>query len=708
MVIAMSVLLMTVGVMLVAQTLQTDPLLQANTIQHSAYRGLEAGMNAYQSIINTNPNLANCNTSTNSSALCQGAQYQKWNLVSNTDGGNGTIPEWYLFGNPQPVFNGDGSLASLQVQVVGVAGFPNHYAFQSSVANLGPVNGFLDNLWWSDFQASDTNVSNPVYTGPNAVCKYNWANNYQGPGPNCGAVFYGPTDVVNGPVFSNDSVYVSPSPTFGLAPPLPAASVKTQDPTCLFVDGSSALTTLTTALTKGAATGTTLRVNPLSSGVSPTDIVVVASGGSSQSFTATATSTTGGTTLTVTSQTANATYPVGASITTCSGASAVSNFAQVLPISAIAQPHQTPPADDSSLKLVASIAGPTNNGCVYYGPTTITLTGSTTAGTMTVTSPDTVATGNGCPLNTNGSLPHNGVVYVDNAVPTSANANSRIVAGVNPFDDTADSGHPYAQTCADDGSGMPCYFGWTGSATQDSEGDAFVSGSLAASATGSGVLTIGASNDIIITGALTYGDCASNWVGTAQQSACNYRTDKAYPNNDSLGLIANQYIEVNHPVYPTNSQFCFFNCHQQGDPLPNCGAGQVAAAPLCNPVDASGNTLTIDAALLGLTQSFGVDNYSSGSALGKLILYGSIQQEARGAVGTFSGSTVVSGYSKLYTWDPRLELVAPPSYLNPGTASYNLNSSAISPSLLCPALKNVYVSPPGTVGTTACPTVPAP
>ncbi|HEX3567852.1 MAG TPA: hypothetical protein VHU17_20985, partial [Acidimicrobiales bacterium] len=43
-----------------------------------------------------------------------------------------------------------------------------------------------------------------------------------------------------------------------------------------------------------------------------------------------------------------------------------------------------------------------------------------------------------------------------------------------------------------------------------------------------------------------------------------------------------------------------------------------------------------------------------------------------------------------YTWDPRLELVAPPSYLNPGTASYNLNSSAISPSLLCPALKNVY------------------
>jgi hypothetical protein len=639
MVIAMSVLLMTVGVMLVAQTLQTDPLLQANTIQHSAYRGLEAGMNAYQSIINTNPNLANCNTNTNGSALCQGAQYQKWNLVSNTDAGNGTIPEWYLFGNPQPVISTvDGSLTSLQVRVVGVAGFPNHYAFQSSVANLGPVNGFLTTLWWSDYQASDTNVPNPVYTLPNGasgVCKYNWNNGYNGPGSNCNPIFYGPNDFVNGPVFSNDSVYVSGSPTFGTST-IPAP-VKTQDPACLFVNGSNS---------------------------------------------------------------------------TCS--TAVSNYAQVLPISAHAQPHQTPPTDDSSLKLVAGIAGPTNNGCIYYGPTTITLTGSPpgTAGTMTVASPDTVATGSGCPLNATGSLPHNGVIYVDNAVAHSANPNSQIVVGANPFDDTADSGHPYAQTCADDGSGMSCYFGWTGSATQDSEGDAFVSGSLLASTTGSAVLTIGASNDIIITGALTYGDCAGNWVGPiAQQSACKYRTDQTYPNNDSLGLIANQYIEVNHPVYPSNSQFCFSNCHHQGDPLPNCGVGQVAAAPLCNSVDSPGsNTLTIDAALLGLTQSFGVNNYTSGGPLGKLILYGSVQQEARGGVGTFNIVTnqLVSGYSKLYTWDPRLELVAPPSYLNPGTASYNLNSSAISPSLLCPALKNVYVSPPGVVGTTGCPTVPAP
>ncbi|HEX3839387.1 MAG TPA: hypothetical protein VHU85_01200 [Acidimicrobiales bacterium] len=637
MVIAMSVLLMTVGVMLVAQTIQTDPLLQANTIQHSAYRGLQAGMDSYQSILNTNPNLANCNTSTNGNALCTGAQYQKWNLVSHTDGGNGTIPEWYLFDNPQPVFNSDGSLSSLQVQIVGVAGFPSHYAFQSSVANLAPVNGFLTNLWWSDFQASDPNVSNPVYTGPNAVCKYNYANGYNGPGANCQQVTYGPTDVVNGPVFSNDSVYVAGAPNFGTS--TNKASVKTADPGCLFVDGTS-----------------------------PPN---------------------------------------------CSSDVGIYNTAT----SADAQPKQTPPADDSSLKLVANQVAP-NNGCVYYGPTTITLTGSTTAGTMTVVSPDTVTASTGCPLSNTGvnpiagSLPPNGVIYIDNAV-AAGNANSRVVTGANPFDDvstyypaisSSDNGK-YAQTCGNytiNGRTMPCYFGWTGAATQDSEGDAFVSGSLTASSSVAGELTIGTANDIIIDGNLTYGDCTGNWVATAHQSNCNYRTDGK---NDALGLIANQYVEVDHPIYPGPiCQFLNFFCtHQTGDPLPNCGTSGALPVPLCTAVDSSGN-VTIDAAILALTQSFGINNFASGSQFGNLILYGSVQQEARGAVGTFSGNSVVSGFSKYYTWDPRLELVAPPSYLNPGTASYNLNSSAISPSLLCPALKNVY----GTAGTSVCPTVPAP
>jgi hypothetical protein len=648
MVVALSILLMTVGVMLVKQTLQTDPLLQSNSIQHAAYRGLEAGMNSYQSIVNTNPNLANCNQSTNNKSLCQGALYQTWNLVSQTNGGGGTIPEWYLFDNPQPTINADGSLATLKVQIVGVAGFPGYYSYQSAVANLAPVNGFLTNLWWSDYEASDPSATNPNYAG-GGVCKYDWQNNslgtaYSGAGSNCNPVYFGNPDTINGPVFSNDSIYVSNGntsngPNFGAASPY--SSVKTQDPLCIFTDPACPLT-------------------------DPTDV-------------------------------GNSAAP---------------------PLSADNQPHQTPPADDTSLAQVASIAAP-NNGCVYYGPTTIVLSGSQ----MTVTSLDTKIASTGCPLGgTAGNLPPNGVIYVKDAVATSLqNPNSQLYgAGANPFDDLppyfpSSDGGKFAQTCGNytitvgqsQQVTMPCYFGWTGSGTQDSEGDAFVSGNLAASSSIPGNLTIGTSNDIIIDGSsamagqdLTYSDCSGHWAGTAHESACGYRTDGS---NDVLGLIANRYIEVDHPIYPTQQ-----GSHAQYSPLPNCG-GSAPNPPLCQPLSSS-NNITIDATILALTQSFGVNNYASGSVLGDcknsgtgcIILYGSVQQEARGAVGI----SATSGFGKYYTWDPRLELVPPPSYLNPGTASYNLVSSGILPALSCPLLYQVY-SGPSTPATVACPSVPA-
>ncbi len=623
MVIGLSVLLMTVGVMLVQQTIQTDPLLQSNSIQHAAYRGLEAGMNSYQSIVNTNPNLANCNTNTNGKALCQGALYQTWNLVSNTDGGNGTIPEWYLFDNPQPVFNPDGSLATLKVQIVGVAGFLNHYSYQSSVANLASVNGFLTTLWWSDYEASDPSVTNPNYAG-GGVCRYDWYQNlYSGAGPNCNPVYFGSSDTINGPIFANDSIYVSGGPNFGTS--ANPAAVKTQDPKCLFVNGTNS---------------------------------------------------------------------------TCSTGFGI--YAP-LPPSAINQPHQLPPPDDSSLALVAGQAAP-NNGCVYYGPTTIALAGSQ----MTVTSLDTAHASTNCPLGvTAGNLPPNGVIYVQDAVANSINGNSQINgAGTNPFDDSAHN-ERYAQTCGnytDNGSTMPCYFGQTGSVAQrDAEGDAFVSGTLAGSSSVAGELTIGTSNDIIIDGNLTYTDCTS-WALTPHKSTCGYRTDGK---NDALGLIANHYVEVDHPIDPQS--------YNHDTLLPTCGSNAANAvtphliAPLCQPVDSS-NNITIDAAILALTQSFGINNFASGNQMGNcqssgtgcIILYGSLQQEARGAVGLIG----TSGFGKYYTWDPRLELVAPPSYLNPGTASYNLNSSGISPWLTCPLLYLPY-SGPNPTPTVACPAVPA-
>jgi hypothetical protein len=83
---------------------------------------------------------------------------------------------------------------------------------------------------------------------------------------------------------------------------------------CVFAELTPLTTTLTTALTAGAATGTTLNVSPLPNAVATGDSIVVGSGGSTQTFTTTATQVVGGTTLKVTSQTANATYPVGTTV----------------------------------------------------------------------------------------------------------------------------------------------------------------------------------------------------------------------------------------------------------------------------------------------------------------------------------------------------------------------------------------------------------
>ena len=86
-----------------------------------------------------------------------------------------------------------------------------------------------------------------------ADCTYDWNNNYYGPDTNnndgsvpfpgssyCSPVFFGPDDVLYGPVYSNDSIYVDGDPAFGV----PASSgqvavpstVTTHDPDCLFVD----------------------------------------------------------------------------------------------------------------------------------------------------------------------------------------------------------------------------------------------------------------------------------------------------------------------------------------------------------------------------------------------------------------------------------------------------------------------------------------
>ena len=142
--------------------------------------------------------------------------------------------------------------------------------------------------------------------------------------------------------------------------------------------------------------------------------------------------------------------------------------------------------DDNALQTIAAVGG-----CLYQGPTQITLVGTQ----MNVISPDTPASpspGTNCPnpaaagdtwTGVTGALPANGVVFVE----TASSANEK--TGANPFDDSgtlypSDAGK-YAQTLP---SCSGCYYGQT--ASPDEEADAFVKGHL------SGLLTIGTANDV--------------------------------------------------------------------------------------------------------------------------------------------------------------------------------------------------------------------
>jgi hypothetical protein len=80
----------------------------------------------------------------------------------------------------------------------------------------------------------------------------------------------------------------------------------------------------------------------------------------------------------------------------------------------------------------------------------------------------------------------------------------------------------------------------------------------------------------------------------------------------------------------------------------------------------------IDAALFTRTGSFRAENYSTRPVSGTLQLLGSIVQNTRGAVGTFSGSTITSGFSKRYRYDDRFAVstVRPPFF--PGYFSQTL------------------------------------
>jgi hypothetical protein len=243
-------------------------------------------------------------------------------------------------------------------------------------------------------------------------------------------------------------------------------------------------------------------------------------------------------------------------------------------------------------------------GCRYNGPTRIVLNSN---GTMTVTSlnsPFTPPTGAyaSC-LGTNIPLPANGVIYVQNVPTTQTSPAPVCQAGRNPI------GYPIPADVT---------------SYQCAVGDAFVSGTL------NGQLTIAAENNIVVVDDITY-----NTSGAGS--------------SDLLGLIANQFVQVYHPV------------NNGGQ---NLNDNRNATSPFQDP--------RIDAAILALGHSFIVQNYNEGARLGTLTVNGVIAQQWRGPVGTSGGT----GYLKDYNYDRRMQYASPPHALDLAQAAFRVNQWA--------------------------------
>jgi Tfp pilus assembly protein PilX len=159
------------------------------------------------------------------------------------------------------------------------------------------------------------------------------------------------------------------------------------------------------------------------------------------------------------------------------------------------------------------------------------------------------------------------------------------------------------------------------------------------------------------------GDYAANVTFTAENDIVVkgnlQRTSSGSP--FLLGLIATNYVRVDHPVTgcsPASPVTCNYRT----------GCTNAAASP---------TNVAIAAAILSLTRSFIVDNWFCGDKLGTLHVNGAIAQNYRGPVSrdnTGIPGPPFSGYDKDYTYDSQLKYRSPPHFLDPVAAQWRVQT----------------------------------
>jgi Tfp pilus assembly protein PilX len=199
-------------------------------------------------------------------------------------------------------------------------------------------------------------------------------------------------------------------------------------------------------------------------------------------------------------------------------------------------------------------------------------------------------------------------------------------------------------------------------------------------------LTIAAQNDVIINGSLT---TPVNESGTPTSNAM-------------LGLVANNFVRLYHPVSKTYTKTAGSKC-KEGTYQP--GSHKVLdkeksstvceysdevhvygteSVDICDAPNAESEDLknpTIYAAILALKHAFVVDNFACGSPnLEKLNVYGAIAGLfSNGLTGVFeSASTMVHGYPYNANYDNRLQIEEPPHFLNPIEADWYIQRETLA------------------------------
>jgi Tfp pilus assembly protein PilX len=214
-------------------------------------------------------------------------------------------------------------------------------------------------------------------------------------------------------------------------------------------------------------------------------------------------------------------------------------------------------------------------------------------------------------------------------------------------------------------------------------GDVYVHGDYTSS------LTIAAQNDVIVNGNITT-EVNGEGVPTS---------------NSLLGLVANNFVRVAHPVGQTYKKPTSGKCKEETyegikildktnsagecvytneahlvqkgseyEAIDACDAPNsgVLATPGTGPSRGDLKEPVIYAGILALKHSFIVDNFDCGGPeFGSLKLYGAIAGDfSNGMTGVFSGHTIEHGYGYNLIYDNRLQVEEPPHFLNPIQAAW--------------------------------------